>query len=395
MKTNKLLGGTMLITSTTIGAAMVALPVSAAGISFAPSALLLCACWVLMLYSAFLILEVNLWFDSGVNMVTMAKNTLGNTGQYVAWTAYLLLLYSLMAAYLSGMGGIIEGTHMLIGQEVLPPWLGISILLGLFGFIIYLGTRTVDYLNRFFITCLFIAYIVLVANIAPHIDKNNLNHLYFNHFLYAIPIMITAFGYHIVIPSVRNYLNNDTDKVISAIGIGSIIPILMYLGWIFIILGAVPDTQLTAIWFKGQPAIDLPRTLDALLDDNVISAGATVFTFFAIATSFIGVSLSLFDFLCDGLHIAKTKLGRIATAGLTFLPPMIFNIFHPNAFLVTLGYASIFVAVLLGLLPIAMVWHGRYYQSLKGSYTAPGGKGTLLLAGVCFIGVIVLEIMPH
>ncbi len=395
MTTNRLLGGALLITSTTIGAAMIALPVSAAGISFAPSALLLCACWVLMLYSAFLILEVNLWFEEGVNMVTMAQNTLGKTGKSVAWTAYLLLLYSLMAAYLSGMNAIIESSHFLMGQAVFPPWLGSLVLFSLFVFIIYLGTRTVDYLNRVFVSGLFIAYIILVASIAPHIDQNNLTHLYFNHWLYAIPIMITSFGYHIVIPSVRNYLNHEPDKVVSAIGLGSIVPIIMYLGWMFIILGAIPDTQLTAIWFKGQPAIDLPKTLDALLNNSTISAGATTFTFFAIATSFIGVSLSLFDFLCDGLHISKTKLGRVATAGLTFLPPLIFNLFHPNAFLETLGYASIFVAVLLGLLPIAMVWQGRYTQSLQGSYKAPGGKGTMIIAGVCFVAVIVLEIMPH
>ena len=189
--------------------------------------------------------------------------------------------------------------------------------------------------------------------------------------------------------------SHQPQKIITAIAIGSIIPLIMYLGWNFIIIGAIPDTQLVAIWFHGQPAVDLPRTLDAIMDNTAISAGASIFTFFAIATSFIGVSLSLFDFLCDGLHIAKTRLGRVGTAGLTFLPPMIFNLFNPNAFLATLGYASIFVAILLGLLPIAMVWHGRYHQNLPQQYRAPGGKGSLILASLCFVAVIVLEILPH
>ncbi len=169
----------------------------------------------------------------------------------------------------------------------------------------------------------------------------------------------------------------------------------MYLGWNFIIIGAIPDTQLVAIWFNGQPAIDLPKTLNALINNNIIASGASFFTFFAIATSFIGVSLSLFDFLCDGLHVAKTRLGRVATAGLTFLPPMIFNLFNPQAFLTTLGYASIFVAILLGLLPIAMVWHGRYYQTFPQQYRAPGGRVCLSLTAICFVTVIVLELMPH
>ena len=389
MHTNKVLGSALIVSSTSIGAAMIALPVSIAGLSFAPSCLLLCACWFLMLYSSLLILEANLWFEPGSNMVTMAEKTLGLTGRVIAWSAYLLLLYALMTAYLSGMSAMVEDTLVIQHGSILTP----SLMVILLAIILYLGTKTLDIVNRFLIGGLILAYLVLVSSVAPHVSQNNLMSLSFHHFFYAIPIIITAFGFHIVIPSIRNYIH-DPKKIVLAISLGTIIPLILYIGWNFIILGSIPETQLVAIWFNGQPAVDLPKVLNLMLENHLISRIASLFAFFAIATSFIGVAMSLFDFLCDGLPKLLQKVGRPGIALLTFLPPILVDLSYPNIFLATLGYASIFVAILLGLLPIAMVWHGRYYQHMPQSYRAPGEKMALMLAAIMFVLVILIELTP-
>lgn len=62
--------------------------------------------------------------------------------------------------------------------------------------------------------------------------------------------------------------------------------------------------------------------------------------------NFLGVSLGLFDFLADGFKQSNTHGGRFRTALLTFVPPFMFAILYPQRFILALGYAAIFVAIL-------------------------------------------------
>src|SRR5206468_11353 len=97
----------------------------------------------------------------------------------------------------------------------------------------------------------------------------------------------------------------------------------------------------------------------------VIAMVARFFSFFAIVTSFLGVSLSLMDFLADGFGIKKTRTGRIALYLMTFVPPLLITLIDPRAFLSALEYAGAFgVVTLLGLFPALMVWSGRYQRHL-------------------------------
>ncbi|MGE3921111.1 MAG: aromatic amino acid transport family protein, partial [Gammaproteobacteria bacterium] len=98
---SKLIGGILLIVGTSIGAGMLALPVATAPGGFLGAAILLLACWLLMTFSALVILEVNLWLPPDSNIVSMAQKTAGRFAEVLAWVVYLLLLYSLISAYIS------------------------------------------------------------------------------------------------------------------------------------------------------------------------------------------------------------------------------------------------------------------------------------------------------
>lgn len=112
----------------------------------------------------------------------------------------------------------------------------------------------------------------------------------------------------------------------------------------------------------------------------------------AIATSFIGVSLSLFDFLTDGFHIRRTRLGKLKTLAMTFIPPALFTLLYPKGFILALGYAGIFVAILLILLPAAMTFSGRYVKKVSKGYRAMGGIPFLIIAAIFAIAVILIEV---
>ena len=56
------------------------------------------------------------------------------------------------------------------------------------------------------------------------------------------------------------------------------------------------------------------------------------FSFFAIVTSFLGISLGLFDFLSDGLKIPETGLGKVALGLLVLIPVLFLPLFMKGLF---------------------------------------------------------------
>ena len=110
MTTNKLLGSTLLISGTTIGGGMLALPIVTGVYGSLPAIFLLTAVWAINTYIAFLLLEVNLQLSEDSNLISMARQMLGRPGEVVAWLCCLLFLYALLIAYTSGLGEMFINT---------------------------------------------------------------------------------------------------------------------------------------------------------------------------------------------------------------------------------------------------------------------------------------------
>jgi tyrosine-specific transport protein len=359
----RFVGGVLLIAGTTIGAGMLALPVITSFGGFFPSVLIFLVCWLLMLCSAFFFLDVNLSVEGESNLISMVGKTLGNKGKVLSWILYLLLMYALVAAYISASAPLFEKALFALTGFTVPATLSRLCLPFVFGSFIYLG---VDYINRLLMFGLILSYLVLIGFVPAHIQYSLLEHIDFSASLVSIPIVLTAFGYHIVIPSLTTYLQHDVKLLRKTIIVGSIIPILIYIIWQVIVLGVVPQSYLSQAWIHGSIASD---PLAAVLKNPFIGKSALFFSFFALVTSFLGVSLSLSDFLRDGLTLKKSWEGRLAAFSLTFIPPLVFVFSSERGFYLALQYAGIIVAILLGILPCIMAWQlkrNRFYQSIKG-----------------------------
>lgn len=394
-KEGRLLGGVLLVTGTTVGGAVLALPVSTGLAGFIPSLLLFLVCWGYLTYTAFLLLEVNLWLKGDSNIVSMARHTVGLPGQALSWIAYLFLLYALTTAYLAVSGPLfIDFVQLVTGYHV-PLWLGALPLLLIFGFFVYRGTEYVDFINRSLMLGLFVSYILLLGLLAPNIDLELLAHTDWTRSSMAASVIVTAFGFHIIIPSLSTYLGHRRSDLVKALVIGSIIPLLLYCVWEFFTMGVVPlegEAGLLDAYRHGHP---VTRSIAAILGNPWVTLAARFFEFCAVVTSFLGVSLSLSDFFADGFRIKKTAWGRFLLCLLTFVPPYLITVTNPRAFLTALEFAGVFgVVVLLGLLPALMVWWGRYHRGHKSDeFRAPGGRPVLALVIAVSLGLVVLEIL--
>jgi tyrosine-specific transport protein len=379
---NRYLGGILLVAGTSTGAGMLALPVLTCFAGFIPALIAFIACWLFMLATAYLILEVNLDCRGDVNMVSMAARTLGLTGKVVCWTVYLLLLYSLTAAYIAGSSPLFLAGIGAITGVALPAWVGPFPLLLFFGLFVYLGTQKVDYLNRFLMIFLIAAYSFLVVSLPSHVKTDYLTVMDGSAIWLAVPVILTSFGFHIIIPTLTTYLNHSAKRLRWIMFIGSVIPLIIYLVWELLIIGVLPWANLASAWKLGVSAA-VP--LAQYIDNPWIATAANFFSFFAIITSFLGVSLSLSDFLGDGLKLHRFTWGREIACLLTFIPPLVFVLAYQRGFMIALQYAGLFVAILLGLMPPLMAWKlKKFKHPLKKA-----GLVAVILISIGLIGLCV------
>ncbi len=400
-------GGMMLIAGTAIGAGMLGLPLKTGIGGFIPSVLCLVAGFLFMLLSLFVLLEANLYLSSwDANIISMAKARLGPWAQVVAWICFLLLLYAALAAYMSEGGGLFlqfwDGLmplswHPEVGHQQLFGVLGFAFL---FGCVVFMGTRLVDYVNRLLMMGLMGAFITLVVFSSPHIETKYLAEFHPRYLVASVPIIIASFTSHLILPSLRTYLENDLAEIKKVLLYGSMIPLAFYLIWELIIVGMLPlhgEMSLIQVMHASHPVQALTEALYLHVGVAWVGTMIGAFSFFALVTSFLAVALSLSDFLADGFGIHKASVTkRLLLMVMTFLPPLLLLLMPSSGgkpiFLLALGYLGVFIAVLYGILPALMVWKGRYREHIASDYRAPGGKFVLILLLVGSVAIIAIQV---
>ena len=394
-------GASLLVAGTCIGAGMLAIPIVTAASGYYLSVALFFAVWSMMTATAYLMLEVSLWFKGEENLISMAEATLGKPGKIIAGVSYVVFLYALMTLYTSGGSEIFYDVLNSFLPGIFSLELAICLYVMIFGSLVYLGTKAVDTFNRVLILGLVLAYSLLVAYVTPNVNIDLIAAGQAKYLFLAVPVLVTSFGFHLLIPSLKYMMGFDLRQLRLAILYGSFIPMLVYLVWEFVVLGTIPmygDVSMHVIAQSKQPVLQLTNALDNLVKGHGVSFVIRFFTFFAIVSSFIGVSLGLFDFLADGTKMAKQGMSRVSLVMMTFFPATIFSILWPGKFLVILGYAGIFASVLLIIFPSMMVITGRYFSkssNFSSEYKVSGGV-LLPVVTLCFgILVILIEIFKH
>lgn len=383
----RLLGGILLVAGCCIGAGMLGLPVLSAMAGFKPSLIMFFICWLFMVCTGLLLLEVNLWYGGEISIITMARRTLGRTGETVSWIVFLFLFYSLMVAYVAASGSLITDFISAATGLDLHQNIGGLLFCLFFGVLLYLGIGALDWVNRLLMLGLLISYVCLVIMGASHVKPDLLQHQDWSAATLVIPAVIVSFGFHNMVPSLTTYFNCHEKPLKWTLIIGSAIPLLIYLVWEWLILGIVPLQDFKQALDQGEIAT---QALKNAVGASWILDVAEAFAFFAVVTSFLSVSLSFVDFLADGLKIKKTPKGKIVLALLVLGPPLICAWIYPTIFLIALNSAGGFGAVILfGILPALMVWRGRYIQKLGLPQIVPGGK-YVLAAVIAFSAWIVL-----
>ncbi len=383
----------LLVTGTCIGGGMLAIPIQTAEIGFWLSLCVLIISWTFMMFTGFLLVEATLWVKGNTHFSSLSHFLLGRYGRFLSLVVYVFMNTSSLVAYTSGGANLVDGW--------LKNLLGISIgyssccilLTVLLGGFVYLGVSFVGRVNNWF-SCLMGCFFLYLISLGFFRVKSE--YLVFRPVwsgtLHAFPLILASFSYQMIVPSLCAYLNYEAKSLKKAIIIGTSIPFAVYFLWIFVIHGLIPLEGTGGLRDTAQSGALIVEPLRLYLASPLLTWVVDGFAFFALITSYLGLSLAFFDLIYDFFKESGIRLNKTWVAFLSFIPCLVLAIFFPSAFVNFLDLSGGFGdALLSGLIPVAMVWVGRYRKGLGGEYSAPGGKWALFLVALFALSIFMLQ----
>jgi len=360
--------GVMVIAGTVIGGGMFALPVDLAGAWFFWGAFILIIAWFSMLHSGLLLLEANLNYPVGSSFNTVTKDLIGNRWNIVSGLTVAFVLYILTYAYISANGAIISETiAMNQGTHVNPRIVGVCTALFVAA-VLWFSSLAASRITSLFLGIKIIAFIVVFGSFFFQVDYGILRDInvtsashttYFPYIFMALPVCLASFGFHGNIPSLIICYGKRKDKLIKSLVFGSLLALFIYLFWLYCTMGHITRDSFTAIISSGGNVDSLVKSILGTRQHGVIEFCLLVFSNLAVASSFFGVSLGVFDYLADLFKLDNSPSGRLKTIMLTFLPPTTLYLIFPNGFIYGIGGAGLCATIWAVIIPAVLALKAR------------------------------------
>lgn len=401
--------GIMVIAGTVIGGGMFALPVDLAGAWFFWGAFILIIAWFSMLHSGLLLLEANLNYPVGSSFNTITKDLIGNKWNVFSGITVAFVLYILTYAYISANGAIISETIVMnFGSHVNPRIVGISTAVFVAA-VLWVSSLAASRITSLFLGLKIIAFVVVFGSFFFQVDYSILKDInavdggesfYFPYIFMAVPVCLASFGFHGNIPSLIICYGKRKEKLIKSIVFGSSLALGIYLFWLYCTMGNIPRESFKEIIASGGNVDSLVKSFLGTNTSGVMEFFLLLFSNLAVASSFFGVTLGLFDYLADLFKIDNSNLGRFKTILLTFIPPALLYLLFPNGFIYAIGGAGLCATIWAVIVPAILALKSRQ-RFPNQIFTVWGGRvipGLVITFGVlvivCWFGSM-LSILPR
>lgn len=388
--------GIMVIAGTVIGGGMFALPVDLAGAWFFWGAFILIIAWFSMLHSGLLLLEANLNYPVGSSFNTITKDLLGNKWNIFSGLTVAFVLYILTYVYISANGAIISETiSMHSGEHVNPKIIGVCTALFVAA-VLWFSSLAASRITSLFLGIKILAFVIVFGSFFFQVDYTILrgtdgaseaSRSFFPYIFMAIPVCLASFGFHGNIPSLIICYGKRKDKLVKSIVFGSSLALLIYLFWLYCTMGNISREAFKGIIASGGNVDALVNSFLGTNQSKMIEFCLLVFSNLAVASSFFGVTLGLFDFLADLFKFTNSHSGRFKTILLTFLPPTILYLFFPNGFIYGIGGAGLCATIWAVIIPAILALKSRQ-KFPNQMFTVWGGRVIPVI--VITFGVVVI-----
>jgi len=372
----------LLITGTTVGAGMLGLPIKTGLAGLLPSLLGMIIVWGLMLGTAWILASRIIESDHRTSdLPTLFQQELGTPGKWLSIIGYLTIFYGLLVAYLSGASSIL--VNLIQPPLARQAWIIIFFILAT-GIIMF-GLDLVRKGNAAIMTVLGISFVFLLIKTGQNLNPRHLSYTDWHFIPSALPIIVCAFAFHAIIPTVCRSLKWQPRACWHALLIGTLLALVLNALWMLVVIGVLPlagqgQVNILAAFHENLPAT-VP--LSMALHSKVITTAGMFFSLAAIITSYFGVGIAFMGFFRDLIYSYGKKSNRFKEALLTFGLPFFVALVYPNLFLKALDLVGgIGLLLVFGCLPVLMVIKSKRKPA---GWQRFGGYAMLFLFGLLII----------
>jgi tyrosine-specific transport protein len=156
--------------------------------------------------------------------------------------------------------------------------------------------KVIDVTNNVCFGLVIASFLGLVGSGAGAVQVQNLAYMDLSAVRAIVPTLLLALVFHNVVPSVAAKLRYDKKSICTAITLGSLLPLTMFVIWDAVVLGLIKDYDAVA---HSTVLLD---PLELLLSNQPTESRAfgealvTLFTESALITSFIGFVVGRIDY---------------------------------------------------------------------------------------------------
>ena len=386
------LDGALIISGTSVGAGMLALPIAFQDIGLVLSCAVLLCLGAFNLVSFLLIVELMARADQPLHLPRLIERYVGPKASLLMSLAISISVYGALTAYL------------LLGAGAINSLTGIPAVIGMLAYfivasvIVWYGIWWLRNAERvmftFAIALIGVLLFAALPNVGPAPGIVSLATL-----PAAFGVAFFAYSAHQLIPSVGNRMGRKYGEFAKAVAFGLIVPVVIYTVWTLILVWAIPLPLLAEARANGDaviaPLAKLSHWSETLVGGtfNPILVIGSVYVLFATITSFIGLGFCLADALQDAYREWwHTPLKRSTAVVAVVVPGLAFALYDPRALLRVLEVTGAYsVCTIVALICIAYLNARKVRTKKVPGFVVPFGAPLAVICLLVALAAIVIE----
>lgn len=341
----------MLITGNLLGGGILAVPVILGPAGLIPALTGIFLMWGLMFYTALIYADQkSLVENETADLPTFFGREMGGGVKWITIIANLIILYGVLVAYLTGVTSIIDNLFHLSLPKPLVLFFYFIIAAGLTS----LGMGVLRRGNAVLMFFIWAAFAVLVFLTARHGEPQRLASMEWRFFPMGLPILVTAFHFHNLIPTICRTLNQDKRAIRRAIFMGTFTGVIMHSVWLVVVSAALPVEGPGQTNIMYALANNLPATvpLSQLFASNTFTQVGLAFAVVAMTAAFVANGTALMSFIRDLTTTHLNSQSRPLIWLFAFAPPLAVALMYPQIFLIAMNVVGgIGEDIIFGILP--------------------------------------------
>ena len=346
-----------LISGTAIGSGLISLPIAAAKVGMFWITIIIAITFFVAYKTSSMTIELMKEKGRPLTIVELSYEISGVRARFISMLSLYILSVSLLSVYFAGV------------NSILNQFLGINstiLCIGLFSSFFILKSKAFGKINTLMVSILFGLIFYVIFSSMPKTFANTFSNKFdFSATMLFFPIIFTSFGVQNVCPFVAKQIGLENLKSIKrAFLIGTLIPAIIYIFWIYVILGRVYESDINLYNQIISEGVDVGVLIASLCDSAKFAFETLLLkllTMFAILTSAAGIGIGLISSLSEVLAMKY----RILTPFLISIIPAALAIFIPNAFMNILSFGGMIATVFVIFMPFYLTFK---IQPVRGTY---------------------------